>query len=82
LNVGDDRVLQDLFRERLTSRPDKRRGNGMATLQVAIQTVGGSLSMRSGAGAYVERASLGSWVALRPPIPGTHIRLSLDAPTA
>lgn len=77
----DADVLMQLFRRYLTSREDQERGKGIRTLRDAIRAVRGRIHFRSGRGYYRERSgraepSVGTLAF----IPGTHIRMSFDAP--
>lgn len=78
-HVPEGEVLARLFREHLSSRAGRSGGRGMQVLQDAIRTVGGSLDVRSGRGAYYQRG----WTVRQRTglfIPGTHVRLALNRP--
>jgi anti-sigma regulatory factor (Ser/Thr protein kinase) len=80
-SVDDAHVLMELFRRYLTSREGQKRGKGIQTLRDAIKAVRGRIHFRSGCGFYRERSdreqpSAGTLGF----IPGTHIRMSFDAP--
>lgn len=79
--VGGDEVLMELFQRFLTSRPNQQRGKGIQTLRDAIRTVRGRILFRSGRGCYRERSDrnrASAWTLAL--MPGTHLRLSFDAP--
>jgi hypothetical protein len=79
-SIGDDEVLMELFRRSLTSRRGEGQGKGMATLQASLDAASGHIFVRSGAGAYVQYSSHAPRALSGVVIPGTHVRLSLDAP--
>jgi anti-sigma regulatory factor (Ser/Thr protein kinase) len=81
-DVSDGQVLARLFREQLSSRSVGAAGNGMRVLSDAVQTVGGRLEVRSGLGLHRQREGRSTAHTLGVLIPGTHIRLGLNRPSA
>jgi anti-sigma regulatory factor (Ser/Thr protein kinase) len=77
--VPDGVVLGRLVREGLSARPGRSGGLGVKTLRDAIRTIGGRLDLRSGRGLF-RQIGYGVNHTTGVLIPGTHVRLSLDAP--